>query len=304
MVVLGSKSLAAAVVQMLCEVIPNDVVGLVTFDDSADDRSRLPELRDAAAANDIPLTVVQSRREASSAIGAHKPALVVVAGWYWLLDETLLREPEHGFMGVHFSLLPRYRGFAPVVWALINGETRIGYTIFRLTDQMDEGPVYAQGLVEVSPTDDVSDVLATLSERAVDDLRSIVPAVLAGSLRPRPQDETVEPSYCAARNPSDGEIDWSLPAERVVDFVRAQTRPYPGAFTTYHGSTVRVWRAQRGPSMPVYGRPGQVGPLKVDGMPIVCCGKSTSVVLMDYDVEPRDENVRSRVGSVFTRLGT
>jgi methionyl-tRNA formyltransferase len=289
--VLGTKTTCLR----LLEALGDRVVAVVTIDDSSDTRSRLSEILEHGASAHIPTIVADSPAGAYRDLASATPAVVFVAGWYHLIAPAVLAQPAHGYIGVHYSALPSYRGSSPLVWALINGEKEVGYSLFRLTAGMDEGPLAAQGPVEVGPEDDVATVLERLDAASIAAFVGVADDLAAGTLRFAPQ-RAEGASYAGARRPEDGRLDWSWTAERLARFIRAQTRPYPGAFTTLDGALVRVWAA-RLHEEPCYGVPGQVVRL-VGGSPVVACGDGTGLVLIDIEAAnaPPFSLVRTRFG--------
>lgn len=292
--VLGTKTTCLRLLQALGE----RVVAAVTIDDAPDSRSRLTEITSYGATTGVPTIVAASSATAYQALAQATPDVVFVAGWYNLISPAVLDLPLHGFVGVHYSALPAYRGSSPLVWALINGEKEVGYSLFRLTEGMDEGPLAAQGLVQVGPDDDVATVLERLDAFSINAFVRLADDIAAGTHRYVPQ-RTEGASYAGARRPEDGRLDWSWSAERLTRFIRAQTRPYPGAFTTLDGVTVRVWTT-RTHDGPCFGMPGQVVRL-LDGDPVVACGGGTGLVLTEIESAspPRFNLVRSRFGETL-----
>ena len=204
---------------------------------------------DLAAAHRVPLVHVtrkMSDPEYAGALGAMRPDLIVVVGWYYMLPRSLRSIAPLGAVGVHASLLPKYRGGAPLVWAVINGEKRTGVSLFHFADGVDDGDLIAQSAFEIAREDDIAAVLDKASRASLALVREYVP-LLGGGGAPRfPQDHSRATSV-PQRRPEDGLIDWrTKSAEQVYDWVRAQTRPYPGAFTFFGGEKVTIWRAGLG----------------------------------------------------------
>ena len=175
-------------------------------------------------------------------VAAMRPDLLLVIGWYYLIPPALRALAPRGCVGVHASLLPKYRGGAPLVWAMIHGESRTGVTLFHFDDGVDTGDVIAQESFEIAREDTIADVLRKSEKACVSVLRSHLPLLARGAAPRVPQDHTAATQF-AQRSPEDGAIDWSWSAERIRNFIRAQTRPYPGAFTTIGGKKVRIWSA-------------------------------------------------------------
>lgn len=265
LVVLGTKELCLRLVEALAAArLPFTTV---TVDDSTDGRSEIERLQAAGA------VVAGSPRDAYRLALAEQPRAVLVAGWYWLISDDVLDAVPAGFIGLHYSALPRYRGSSPVVWALINGDDELGYSVFRLTTGMDEGPIAASGVV---PRHDgyVGGALDRLTSAAVPDLVHVARGILNESAVFTPQ-RTEGASYAAPRLPSDGRIDWTRDAAEIERFVRAQSRPYPGAFTVAKGVERRVWRATVAET-PCFGAPGQVV-LTTDDSVMIACAHGTGL---------------------------
>lgn len=166
-------------------------------------------------------------------IRAWKPDPFLVAGWFHMIPKAW-REIAPAY-GLHASLLPDYAGGAPLVWAMINGEKKTGITLFQLGDGVDDGPIVAQAETDILP----DDTIATLYDRIEDLAVGLVGGDIL-SLPHIPQDFSKRRVF-PQRGPEDGEIDWSWTAEQVHNFVRAQTKPYPGAFSKIDGKFVRIW---------------------------------------------------------------
>ena len=296
---LGSKALGLRVAERLTTLVPPADLHLVTIDDSEDSRSALAKLRALSMASGVPLAVARDRAHSESLISAIAPELCLVVGWYWLIGSRCLASVPRGFIGIHFSRLPRYRGTSPLVWQLINGEPEAWYSLFTLTDAMDEGDLWAQGFVPVAPTDYIGDVLASLEARVVGEIDSLIPAILAGTATSYPQ-PSLAPSYCAARIPDDGIIDFTRSARQCCDFVRAQSRPYPGAFTMLGAERLTVWRA-RCSDTTYYGRPGQVARVAEDGVTVIC-GDPRPLILETVGWRGGEFRASEVIRSIRTRL--
>jgi methionyl-tRNA formyltransferase len=171
-----------------------------------------------------------------------RPDFLLALGWYYMIPRKVRDSTPLGCAGIHASLLPRYRGGAPITWVLINGETQTGISFFYMAGGVDNGNIIKQESFSIEE----SDTCATLYEKAMlastKVLREYLPRIAAGTAPSIPQDET-QATYFPQRKPEDGLIDWSWNAKRIKDFIRAQTRPYPGAFTYINGKKVILWDA-------------------------------------------------------------
>jgi methionyl-tRNA formyltransferase len=170
------------------------------------------------------------------------PDLMLVLGWYFMIPRKVRESVPLGCVGVHASLLPKYRGGAPIPWAIINGETETGITFFYMADGVDNGPIIAQESIAIEDSDTCATVYEKATLALIKVLREYLPQIAAGTAPRIPQDES-QATYSPQRKPEDGLIDWSWSAKRIRDFIRAQTRPYPGAFTYIGDKKVTIWDA-------------------------------------------------------------
>ena len=174
-----------------------------------------------------------------------QPDFGLAIGWYYLLPRALREMFPRGVAGIHASLLPHYRGGAPLVWSIINGEDKTGVSLFYLDDGVDDGDVIAQEDVPIGADDDINVVYDRATEASLALVRRYVPRIRSGVAPRHPQDHR-QASVVPQRSPEDGLIRWDLMSARQVhDWVRAQTRPYPGAFTSFGGKRLTVWRSAR-----------------------------------------------------------
>lgn len=219
----------------------------------------------AYAAYDTPACISRL----AAAVGAEA---CLVAGWYHMVPAAQRRLFPRGCFGLHASLLPAYRGGAPLNWALINGESETGVSLFELGDGSDDGPIHGQRRFAIADGDYIGDLLARAEAAAIDLLRDCLPEIAAGRRRPRLQ--TGSPSYGLQRRPEDGRIDWRRSAEEIYRLIRATSRPYPGAFSHLDGDRVVIWRAAPRPdAATVWGAPGQIVLLPGSAEPLVVTGR-------------------------------
>jgi methionyl-tRNA formyltransferase len=160
-----------------------------------------------------------------------------------MLAAPLLAIPSRGALNMHGSLLPKYRGRAPVNWAIIHGETETGATLHYMTEKPDNGDIVGQTAVPILPDDTAEDVFHKVVVAAESTLYAALPGLLDGNAPRRPQDLS-RGAYFAGRRPEDGVIDWSKSAKEIHDLVRAVAPPFPGARTTISGRPARVLRTR------------------------------------------------------------
>lgn len=146
--------------------------------------------------------------------------------------------------GVHASLLPRYAGGAPLVWAIIEGQKKVGVTLFQLDDGVDSGPIVSQRAIRVQRDDDIASILAQVEEQTMQLIEEKIPHLLSADSPRVPQNLAARTVY-PQRKPSDGQIDASASVRKIRNFVRAQTHPYPGAFLDNDGVRTMVWKLGR-----------------------------------------------------------
>ncbi|MET9471983.1 methionyl-tRNA formyltransferase [Streptomyces sp. NPDC002922] len=224
---------------------------------------------DLAEKHDVPV-VLRNRPgddELLSALRDVEPDIIVANNWRTWLPPEIFDLPPHGTLNVHDSLLPTYAGFSPLIWALINGEPEVGVTAHRMDSELDMGDVLLQRSVAVGPTDTATE----LFRKTVDLIGPIVTDALeqiaSGTAVWSEQDRS-KASFFHRRSIEDSRIDWSWPAEELERFVRAQSDPYPNAFTHHRGRRVRVVSAAVSEGR-YGGTPGRIFIREGDGVVIV-----------------------------------
>ncbi|WP_309064244.1 methionyl-tRNA formyltransferase [Microbacterium sp.] len=237
---------AVAVPTLRALAVGHDVAAVVTRPDAPLGRKRvLTPSPVAQAADELGLPVIKAARlddDATARIAALRPDLGVIVAYGGLVREPLLSTPTNGWINLHFSLLPRWRGAAPVQRALIAGDERIGVSVFQLVPELDAGDLFATREVRV-PADATADaVLHLLADDGAHLTRDVVAGIAQGTATARPQvgDVTVAPKLSL----EDGLLDWTQPADAVYARYRGVT-PEPGAHTTVAGHRVKILAAAR-----------------------------------------------------------
>lgn len=174
-------------------------------------------------------------------ISCLKPDAFLVAGWYHMLPRTW-REIAPAY-GLHASLLPDYSGGAPLVWAIINGETKTGITFFKFADGVDNGPIVGQSATPIADDDTIATLYKRIERLGVQLITAHLPRLAAGNAELTVQDESKRRIF-PQRSPEDGLIDWTKSSQEIYNFIRAQTRPYPGAFTFWKGEKLTIWESR------------------------------------------------------------
>ncbi|HLH31561.1 MAG TPA: methionyl-tRNA formyltransferase [Terriglobia bacterium] len=212
-----------------------------------------------------------------------------VIGWTQLLKSEALRTAKFGMVGAHASLLPRLRGRAPINWALIRGETQTGNTLMWLADGVDTGEIIDQTTIPISPYDTCNTLYEAVAESNKTMICRLMQNLTEGRRPGRPQPVTDEQLLCG-RKPSDGLIDWQLDSWRIYNFVRALTRPYPGAFAFLDEKQILIWRCASLPAAAYPGKlPGQIiGPMysaaeSACGQVVAC--REGAVALLEVELD-------------------
>lgn len=212
------------------------------------------------------------------------PDIVFVIGWHQMVRGESLALARKGMIGAHASLLPHNRGSAPVNWAILKGETQGGNTLFWLDEDVDAGDLIDQMSFPITPYDTCATVYEKVAATTRDMLLRVLPKLIEGHRPGVPQPATHEP-VLKRRRPADGHIDWEQTSTDVYNFIRALTRPYPGAFSSLRGQPWHVWHAAALPaSVTAPAPPGTVlGPVVSprDGAcgQLVACGEGAVILL-------------------------
>jgi methionyl-tRNA formyltransferase len=235
------------------------VVFVATHRDNPEERAWFPSVAELARSRGIEPIVMENPLDPASIarVRAVQPDLIFSFYYRRILPEEMLSEPPLGAWNMHGSLLPKFRGRAPVNWAVLKGETQTGATLHAMTERADRGPILDQEAVPIGPDDTAIEVQRRVTAAAVTILARRLDELKSGQASPVPQDES-QASRFGRRRPDDGRVDWTRPAKEVHDLVRAVTHPYPGAFTDVLGPKTFVWRS-RLPGLAAHDTfPGQV----------------------------------------------
>jgi methionyl-tRNA formyltransferase len=235
----------------------DNVVGLITHEDHPDEKIWFKTPAIAAKEHGIPVETPANVNapEWREKIAALKPDLIISVYYRQMIGQAILDLPHLGAFNMHGSLLPKYRGRAPINWAVLYGESRIGMTLHRMVKRADAGAIVDQAGVEISPQDTAEHAFRKVMPCAVTVLARQIDHLLAGTACETPQDESIS-SYFGGRKPEDGRIDWSLTNTEIFNLIRAVTDPYPGAFTETAGAKLMVWWAE--PALGHSGEPGEI----------------------------------------------
>jgi methionyl-tRNA formyltransferase len=262
------------------------VIGVVCQPDKPAGRGQqltVPPVKRAALRAGLPVFQPEKLRvpETLETLASWAPDLIVVAAYGKILPKLVLELPPLGCINVHASLLPKYRGAAPIQWAILRGEERTGITIMCMNERMDAGDVLLQQETDIGPQETYGEVQARLAEMGAHVLMETIARLHAGTLMPQPQHED-EMTLAPMIKKEDGRIDWMQPAVQISRRVRA-FNPWPSAFTSLGGKQLKIHRAHTEVSPPT-APPGTV--LRAGEGIAVATGEGT-LVLDELQLEGR-----------------
>lgn len=255
------------------------LVGVFCQPDKAKGRNKVPMPPPVKqCALDMGCSIMQPRRlgkKSRAALREMNPDVVIVAAYGRILPRAILEIPRFGCINVHASLLPKYRGAAPIHWALANGEAQTGVTIMQMDEGLDTGDMLASQACDITPRDTASTLHDRLAGIGAELLVKTLADVAAGVARATPQDESLA-TLAPILTREDGQVDWSWPAAKIADRVRG-FYPWPGATTSFRGKSFKLFPfVLQGPEDRSL-EPGTVHSISEDGL-VVACGDGTVVL--------------------------
>jgi methionyl-tRNA formyltransferase len=243
----------------------DNVIALITHEDSPHENIWFKTPAVAARQKNIPIFTPEkvNTPEWIERIARLRPDLILSVYYRNMISSKILALPRLGAFNMHGSLLPKYRGRAPINWAVLHGERRIGMTLHRMVKSADAGAIVDQEGVEIAPRDTAEQAFRKVLPCARRVLVRQIDALLAGTARETPQDDA-QATYFGGRKPEDGRINWAKTSIQIFNLIRAVTDPYPGAFTDVGPARLMVWWAE--PDSPAArgrrGTPGVVQSVK------------------------------------------
>jgi len=246
-VFMGSPDFALPTLKALSQHY--DVVGVATQPDRASGRGRglkSPPVKTLALELGLPIMQPEKLKQpdAMDQLRAWKPDLIVVAAFGQILKKDVLDLPRYGCINVHASLLPRWRGAAPINAALLHGDDETGVTIMQMDAGLDTGPMLAKRSIRLTRDDTAGSVTSALSTLGADLLIETLPRWIAGKIQPQAQDDTLA-TYAPMLKKEDGRLDFTRDVNELERLVRA-FNPWPGAFMDFDGTILKVHRAHVG----------------------------------------------------------
>lgn len=239
-VVLGCTRFSEAMLEELLATKDVDVVGVFSIPEKFSisyapttgvKNSSFRDLSGVAKKHDVPFHWVDSAEKKLTdylpELQAMAPDVILVLGWYYMVPASVRATAKRGAWGIHASMLPQYAGGAPLVWAMIEGESQTGVTLFELAEGVDDGAIVAQKAVAIEPTDTIAELYDRVTATSRDLLRDALAQFATVTARPQ---STGEKKVWPQRSPNDGAISLQWDEKKLFDFIRAQSAPYPGAF--------------------------------------------------------------------------
>jgi len=198
-------------------------------------------VKEAALAAKLPVHQPEKIRapEVQDLLQGLAPDCIVIIAYGQIIPAKLLPVPKLGWINLHASLLPKYRGAAPINWAIVNGETRTGVTTMRIDAGMDTGEMLLQRGIEIDPKETAPELAARMSEFGAPLMAETLRGLAAGTITAKAQNHA-EASYAPMLKKEDGRIDWKRPAIEIYNRMRGFA-PWPGAYTTFRGQSCHVW---------------------------------------------------------------
>ncbi len=262
----------------------------------------LPPVKEFALENN--LTVLQPTKiktqEALEIFTSHKADVAVVAAYGRILPESFLTAFPKGAINVHFSLLPKYRGAAPVNWAIVNGETKTGITTMQMDAGLDTGDILLQSETEIGDNEDAIELMARLSFEGANLLSKTLKNL--DKIKPTKQTET-EASYAPILSKADGRIFWDSRAATISNHIRG-FQPFPTAYSSFQGKKLTVWRASELKDVNSNNKThGEILESKGDNL-LIACGAETILRIEELQIEgKRRMNTRDFLNGVKLKAG-
>jgi methionyl-tRNA formyltransferase len=253
------------------------IAALFTHRDDSHEEIWWRSCAELAARHGISVHVDESIETAGAKIAEINPAVIYSFSYRHLIPASVLEMAPLGSFNLHPSLLPAYRGRAPVNWVLVNGERETGVTLHYMLARADAGDIVGQRSVAIDDTDNALTLYRKLVPLGVDLIEELHPKIVEGTA-PRRKMDIAKGSYFGRRKPDDGRIDWRWPARRIFNLVRAVTHPYPGAFCFVGARKLMVWGAKIGAEAGTLGIAGSVVRETSDGALEIAAGEGSVIV--------------------------
>jgi methionyl-tRNA formyltransferase len=283
----GTPQFAVPTLKHLLAQPDFELLAVITQPDRPRDRGHqvsASPVKDVALAAKLPVHQHEKIRapEVQTLLQGYSPDFIVIIAYGQIIPARLLPIPKHGWINLHASLLPKYRGAAPINWAIVNGETRTGLTTMRIDAGMDTGEILLQCEIEIGAKETAPELATQLSEVGPPLMAETLRGLAAGRIAPRPQDHS-QATLAPILKREDGRIDWKLTANEIYNRMRGFA-PWPGAYTTFRGQTCHLSgepvSKEKGPvSSETKNVPSGTLLLEKDGLHVACGGTTVLRIL-------------------------
>jgi methionyl-tRNA formyltransferase len=285
----GTPAFAVWSLQRLIAEPDFEIAGVVTQPDRPRGRGqeiRTSPAKDAALAAGIPVYQPEKIKshEGYEYFQQTAPDAVVIIAYGQIISQRLIAIPRLGWINLHASLLPKYRGAAPINWAIVNGEKRTGLTTMQIDAGLDTGPTLLKYETEIGADETAPQLTARLAEAGAPLIVETLRKLASGEIQPAPQDHS-RATLAPILSREDGRIDWSRNAHTVYNRIRG-LQPWPGGFTTFRGKTCRIWGRALKP-VAARGTPGALLRTEEGGL-LVVCGGETALRVEHVQLEGRN----------------
>jgi methionyl-tRNA formyltransferase len=294
-VFLGNHTVGVRVLHTLARKA--NLVGVVAHPEDPEDGVRYESVFAAARELRVPAIRATGKSGAlASFIAQAAPDVLWITDYRYLLPPGVCALGRLGAINLHPSLLPQYRGRAPVNWAILRGETEFGLTAHYIDDGVDTGDIVGQRRFGLTQHEDVGDALARLYPLYVELTSEVITQLDGGTLHRTPQNRSSCPTF-PRRTPEDGRVDWNAPARQVWNLIRAVASPYPGAFTTCGAGTLRLWKAAKIVSFSS-SSPGCVLAASSDTLLVACADAALEISHFSVDDDVSPPEVGDQLGTI------
>lgn len=250
-VLFGAGNKGSQVLKKLIE-LKQDVVGVFYLDEDAHETIWYDKIKDIADDCDIPRFQHNNKHTKELIYNLH-PDVIFAVGWRYKISKDIYSIPPKGTIVFHDSLLPKYRGFAPMNWAIINGEKETGATMFYIADDIDSGDIIEQKSLKIGINDTAKTIESEITNIYLQMLKTTLPLIEKNLIYKSNQKHYLA-TYTCKRVPEDGLIDWTKSSWEIYNLIRGLSYPYPNAFTYLNGYELKILKAKLGENKPYIGR--------------------------------------------------
>ena len=274
----GFSMTGAAVLEELIKMGAN-IIGVYTYEDNPKE-NWFPSVKLLAQKHNIPTyTPEKLGAEDVQNIKNLAPDIILSVYYRSLISDEILKVAPLGAFNMHGSLLPKYRGRAPINWVLVKGEKETGATLHYMVAKADAGDIVGQKVVPISNDDTALTLTQKVTAAACEVIKEVYPLIETKNLKPRKQDMSIS-TYFGRRTPADGLIDWNQNAQTIYNLIRAVTKPFPGAFFEENGKKIIIWRAKVLPT-----RTQAAAGTTVSKTPYIITAADKDLEILDFEVQ-------------------